>query len=359
MEKSTNRLPKIGITQGDANGVGLELVLRIFETEWLFNYCIPVLYGSPKSFAFLKKQLGLQNPVYQLVRTANDARPGKFNLVNCNDAAIELKLGKASEDSAKEAFLCLEKAVEEANLNMLDAIVTAPLDKSTVAAHHSNFTGHTGYIAAKMSIDEYAMVLMNEDIKIALVTEHVSVAQIAQNISTDKVYSKIKLLHRTLQNDFLITKPRIAVLGLNPHAGDNGLIGEEEKNIIHPAIQKAFEENILVYGTYSADSFFGAGQHNQFDAVLAMYHDQGLIPFKTFAFYDGVNYTAGLPVPRTSPDHGTAYNLAGKGEAETLSMQNAIFSAIQIVRNRKQLDLDNENPLPYTELKREKFRMDF
>lgn len=348
---------KIGITQGDPHGVGLDIILRIFSNDLIFKYCTPILYASPKSFAFYKKLLNLEKPMYQLVKSASEAQTGKLNLVISSDETLELQPGKPSASAGKEALLSLQKALDDAQ--NLDALVTAPLDKSTVAEHEKGFSGHTGYIAKKFNVENYCMFLESEDLRVALATEHVPVAEIAKKISKNLIIDKLDVVYNSLREDFNLVKPRIAVLGLNPHAGDNGLLGKEEQEIIAPAVKSVFEQGRLVYGPYSADSFFGGGQYKQFDAVLAMYHDQGLIPFKSMAFYDGVNFTAGLPLVRTSPDHGTAYSLAGKGEAETLSMQNAIFDAILIVKNRKQFGKDFENPLPYAELRRERFRIDF
>lgn len=349
----------VGITQGDPNGVGLELIIRTFADEHIYKYCIPVVYASPKSFVFYKKQLNMQEPMYHLVPSAAEAKAGKLNLVVSSEAAVELTPGTASDAAGKEALLALDKAMEDAAAGHLHALVTAPLDKNTVAANSPGFSGHTGYIAAKLGVKEYEMILVSEDLRVGLVTEHLPISEIAAALSVEKIVSKINILHTSLREDFAITKPRIAVLGLNPHAGDGGLLGKEEVNIIKPAIAKVFAEDKLVYGPYSADSFFGSGAYKSFDGVLAMYHDQGLIPFKTFAFYDGVNFTAGLNLVRTSPDHGTAYDLAGKGTAETLSFRNAVYEAIGIVRNRLQFGEDYSNPLPYAELKREKFRIDF
>jgi len=351
--------PVIGITQGDPNGVGLELIIRTFADEHIYKYCTPVVYASPKSFVFYKKQLNLQEPMYHLVQSASEAKAGRLNLVVSSDAAMEITPGQASDAAGKEALLALDKALVDAAAGHLQAMVTAPLDKNTVAANLPGFSGHTGYIAEKLGVDRYAMVLVSENLRVGLVTEHLPVSQIAQAITTDKIVAKLNILHSSLREDFACTKPRIAVLGLNPHAGDGGLLGKEEINIIKPAIAKVFGEGKLVYGPYSADSFFGSGAYKTFDGVLAMYHDQGLIPFKTFAFYDGVNYTAGLNLVRTSPDHGTAYDLAGKGTCETLSFRNAIYEAIGIVRNRLQHHEDYADPLPYAELRREKFRIDF
>jgi 4-hydroxythreonine-4-phosphate dehydrogenase len=241
----------------------------------------------------------------------------------------------------------------------LDALVTAPIDKSTVAPHSSNFTGHTGYLADALGARSHAMILACEDLRVALVTEHVPITQLSKYLTQEKIEQKIEVVYDALRNDFNVLKPRIAVLGLNPHAGDQGLLGDEEVKIIAPAIAKHFKMGKLVYGPYSADSFFGSGNYKNFDAVIAMYHDQGLIPFKTMAFMDGVNVTAGLPIIRTSPDHGTAYDIAGKMIADPSSMRAAVYDAIHLVRNRKQFVTDFENPLDYSEMRRERFRIDF
>lgn len=354
-----NELIKVGITQGDPNGVGLELIIRCFTDEHIFKYCIPVVYGSPKAFVFYKKLLNLEEPRYFLVNSASEAKAGRLNMVVSNDKAPEVEVGVASAESGNEALLALDKAIEEAKLGYLDALVTAPLDKNSVASVKPGFSGHTGYLAEAFGVKEYAMLLISEGLRVALATEHVAVTELKEHLSEEKIYRKIKMLHASLKEDFGFINPKIAVLGLNPHAGDGGLLGKEELTMIKPAISKAFSTEKLVYGPYPADGFFGSGQYKQFDAVLAMYHDQGLIPFKTFAFYDGVNFTAGLPIVRTSPDHGTAYDIAGKGTAEIISFRNAIYDAIHIIRKRRQHKEDYANPLPYSELKREKFRMDF
>lgn len=352
-------LPVIGISQGDPNGVGLELIIKSFAEPFIYKYCTPVLYASQKSFIFYKKALEMEEPMYNSIKDASEAKAGKFNLVMCNENGPEPLPGEATAEAGKEALVCLDAAIADIKAGHLHGLVTAPLDKGTVAMNMPGFSGHTGYLAKHLGAVNYAMFLICDEMRVALATEHVPVAQISANLSTEGLYNKIKVIYNSLVKDFALVRPRIAVLGLNPHAGDHGLIGKEDKEVITPAIEKAFKENILVYGPYPADSFFGSGQAGTFDAVVAIYHDQGLIPFKTVAFYDGVNYTAGLDIVRTSPDHGTAYSLAGKGEAVALSFQNAIFSAIEIVRNRQQHAEDKENPLPYTELRREKFRIDF
>lgn len=355
--QTNNALLKLGITQGDPNGVGMELILKIFSDENIYKYCIPVLYASPKTFTFYKKVLEMEQPMYHLVKSASLAVEGKLNLVVGSDETLEITPGTASNEAGKEALNCLNAAL--ADSKNLDALVTAPLDKSTVAHHLPQFSGHTGHIAAHFGVENYCMFLESEEIKVALATEHVPIAQVSSKLNADLIINKLDVVYNSLREDFNRIKPRIAVLGLNPHAGDNGLLGKEEQDIIIPAVKKVFDQGRLVYGPYSADSFFGSGQYKQFDAVLAMYHDQGLIPFKSMAFYDGVNFTAGLPLVRTSPDHGTGYGLAGKNTAEATSMRNAIYDAIAIVRNRKQFSEDYQNPLPYQELRRERFRIDF
>lgn len=347
----------IGITQGDPNGVGLEITLKTFSDPNIYKYCTPVLYANPKLFVYWKKQLELQEPMYHLVASASQAQEGKLNLVISSEDTVELTIGKPGATGGLEALKSLNKALEDAQ--HLHALVTAPLDKSTVAIHLPSFSGHTGYLAEQLGVKQYAMLLTSEELRVALVTEHVPIAELSKHLTKEKVADKIGLLAETLKSDFNVTKPRIAVLALNPHAGDNGLLGKEEEQVIKPAIKEHYDSGVLVYGPYSADSFFGSGNYKNFDAVLAMYHDQGLIPFKTFSFHDGVNVTVGLPMVRTSPDHGTAYDIAGKGIAECISFRSAIYEAIHLIRNKKQIETDYSQPLSYSELRRERFRIDF
>lgn len=352
-------LIKIGITQGDPNGIGLELVIRTFADENIYKYCVPILYSTPKAFVFYKKLLGMEEPRYNLINSVSEAKAGKLNMIVTNENPPEVQAGEASKEAGKEALVALDKAIADATSGHLDALVTAPIDKHSVAENTTGFTGHTGYLADAFGVKNYAMILAADHLRVALVTEHIPLTELKSQLTQDRVSQKINILHSSLKEDFGVSRPRIAVLGLNPHAGDGGLLGSEEEAIIKPAIAKAYATEKLVFGPYAADGFFGSGQFRQFDAVLAMYHDQGLVPFKTFAFFDGVNFTAGLPIVRTSPDHGTAYSLAGKGTAELVSFRNAVYEAIHIVRNRKQHEIDYSNPLPFSELKREKFRMDF
>lgn len=349
----------IGISQGDANGVGLEVVIKAFSHEKMYDWVTPILYGSPKAFAFHKKIIGIQEPVYNLIKSAEEAKQGKLNLIITSSDEIEYKPGNADNQTGKEAFLALERMVQDAGSGKLDAIVTAPIDKSTIKLPDGKeFTGHTGYIASKLDETNYMMFLVSDDLKVGLVTEHVPLAAIASVLTKEKIVAKINLMNNSLRDDFGIRKPRIAVLGLNPHAGDKGLLGKEEKDTIEPAIQTAYKDGIMVFGPYPADGFFGAGQYKQFDGVLALYHDQGLIPFKLMAFEDGVNYTSGLKIVRTSPDHGTAYDIAGKNIASPESFRKAIYTAISIFNQRNLNHELAKNPLPFSELKRERFRLE-
>ncbi|MEY3983521.1 MAG: hypothetical protein RL160_1078 [Bacteroidota bacterium] len=353
---------RIGITQGDPNGIGLELIQLACAQESIMRRIVPILYASPRSYVFYKKLYAgseIQAPLYTLVKTAEEAQPGRLNLVVSSEKQIEIEPGKPSLDAGAEALASLKACVADAVAGKLDAMVTAPLDKATVAAHEPGFTGHTGFIAKAFGVEHYAMMLVADDLRVALATEHVPIAQVSSMINKAGLIAQIKLIHASLKRDFGILRPRIAVLGLNPHAGDSGLLGKEETEVIKPAVEESLAQDMLVYGPYPADAFFGSGNQRNFDVILAMYHDQGLIPFKAEAFYDGVNYTAGLPVVRTSPDHGTAYDLAGKGLASPASFIQAILDAMTMVRNRKEYDLGKATFLPFAELKRERFRIDF
>ncbi len=347
----------LGITQGDPSGVGIELLLQVFADTNVYKYCIPVLYGNPNTLNAWKKHLEMQMPMFHRVESAAQAIPGKLNLVVSDQDDIQCEIGKASDQAGWQALKAIDKAL--ADIEHLSALVTAPIDKSTIAPHAPNFTGHTAYLANFLGAPSHAMMLVCEGLRVALVTEHVPITQLGKFLNQSKIEEKIDVVYNALRNDFNVIKPRIAVLGLNPHAGDQGLLGQEEQTMIKPAIETHVKKGRLVYGPYSADGFFGSANHKNFDAVIAMYHDQGLIPFKTMSFMDGVNVTAGLSVVRTSPDHGTAYDIAGKMIADPSSMRAAVYDAIHLVRNRKQFVADFENPLAYSELRRERFRIDF
>lgn len=357
-----NERIRVGITQGDPNGVGLEIIQKAFADESLLKHFIPVLFASPKSYIYTKKQLashGIEAPSFHQITTPEEAKAGRLNLIPTGSADFAVDFGKPSAAAGAEALASLSACVEAAVNGKLGMILTSPLDKATVAENLPGFDGHTGFIARELGAENYAMMLIADELRIALVTEHVPVQDVSKVLTREKIAARIRTVHQSLQRDFRITRPRIALLGLNPHAGDSGLLGSEEIERIKPETEAARKDGMLVYGPYSADSFFGSGQAAQFDAILAMYHDQGLIPFKSAAFYEGVNYTAGLPVVRTSPDHGTAYALAGKGEASALSFMNALFDGLGIVGSRAEHDYGKASFLPFAEMKRERFRIDF
>ncbi len=349
--------PKIGISAGDPNGVGYEVILKTLQHEFFYTICTPILYGNPKILNYTKKHLGLDSISYNSINDVKDAKENKLNLIATSNDSFEVKFGESQMQAGKESFLAINKMMADIKNKNLDAIVTAPVDKSNIKIEQG-FSGHTGFITQYLGLTDSLMILYNEEIKIGLVTEHIPLSQVASHLTTEKIFQKISIAHQSLKDDFGIVKPRIAVLSLNPHNGDNGTMGNEEKTIILPAIKKATEQNIICFGTYSADGFFGSHLYKQFDLVLAMYHDQGLVPFKTIAFDEGINYTAGLPIVRTSPDHGTGYNIAGKNIASPLSFSNALCEAIKILNTRKNSEELHKNPLAYTEFKREKFRLE-
>lgn len=337
---------KVGITQGDINGVGYEVIFKTFEQEEMLALCTPVVYGSPKVAIYHRNACGIQTN-FNIVPTAAEARDGQLNMVNCfGEKEIKIEFGKPSEEAGNAAFVALERAVQELGEGKIDVLVTAPINKNTIQREGFQFPGHTEYIEQRLGNGRKAlMILANERLRVALVTTHLPVSRIAEHITKEAIMEKLDCLHQTLRRDFSIDNPRIAVLALNPHCGDGGLLGTEEKDIINPAIVECFKKGIRCFGPYAADGFFGTGNYQHFDAILAMYHDQGLAPFKALAMEDGVNYTAGLPVVRTSPDHGTAYDIAGKNEADPASMRQAIYAAIDIFRNRQRYDQSYENPL--------------
>jgi 4-hydroxythreonine-4-phosphate dehydrogenase len=347
----------IGISVGDINGIGLEVIMKTFSNPAMTELCTPIIYCGSKTIGFHKKALNLNEFNYNGIKDAEQALQRKVNMVYTWDEEVEIKLGEENATGGKYALLSFQAAIADLKLGKIDALVTAPLSKANISL--PGFTGHTGYLAKEFGIENHAMMLLSDELKVALVTEHVPITELGNYITTQRIYEKIKTINNTLKIDFGIAKPKIAVLGLNPHAGDKGAIGKEEQTIILPAIQKAQSENMLVFGSYSADGFFGTKAYKQFDVVLAMYHDQGLIPFKAMAFESGVNFTAALPVIRTSPDHGTAFDIAGKGIADETSFRNAVYTAIDIYRTRNNENENNANPLPLSQFRREKFRMDF
>ena len=336
---------KIGITQGDVNGIGYEIILKAFEDPTIFDFCTPIVYGSPKVMTYHRKALDMETS-FTIVNSAAEAINGKLNVVNCCDDEIKVEFGKPSKESGKAAYDALKRAMAEYKEGKYDLLVTAPIHKQMIQSDTFTFPGHTEYIEQCVGEGAKAlMILASETLRVALVTGHVPVSQIASSITQELIQEKLTIFNASLKKDFGIGAPRIAVLALNPHAGDGGVIGNEEETIITPAIKAMREQGILCYGPFPADGFMGNGTFSHFDGVLAMYHDQGLIPFKVMAMENGVNFTAGLPIIRTSPDHGTAFNIAGKNEASPDSFRQALYMAIDIYRNRKRDNEAHQNPL--------------
>ncbi len=337
---------RVAITQGDTNGVGYEVIFKAFADPAILELCTPIIYGSSKIAAYHKKALNMDTN-YNIINKAEDARDGKLNLLNCFDNDIKIEFGQSSKEAGDAALNALDKAMTDYRAGLYDVLVTAPINKATIQSPAFHFPGHTEYIETCVGDGQKAlMILMNETLRVALVTTHLAIKDVAHAITKEGIVEKATIFHTALKRDFRISNPRIAVLALNPHAGDDGLLGSEEKDIIKPAIDELAEKGIQAFGPYPADGFFGSGTYYRFDGVLAMYHDQGLAPFKTIALESGVNYTAGLPIVRTSPDHGTAYDIAGKGKADENSLRQAIYTAIDVFRNRKDYDEPLGNPLP-------------
>lgn len=330
---SSGKLLKIGITQGDTNGIGYEVIIGALEDNKVLELFTPIIYGSKNTLSQHKQKLQKEEFNTFNISNLNEVRGGRINLLEINDNIENVEFGKATPEAGKASFLSLDKAMQDLKNGQLDALVTAPINKDNIQSENFKFPGHTEYLAEKDG-NEALMFMVSEKVKIAVVTGHIPVGEIAKKINQESILKKLRLINQSLKKDFNIRKPKIAVLGLNPHAGDNGLIGKEDLEIVQPAIEKAKTEDIFCFGPYPADGFFGNAQYHNFDAILAMYHDQGLIPFKTLAFGEGTNYTAGLSFVRTSPDHGTGYDIAGKGIADSSSMLRAIFWAIDICKSR-------------------------
>ena len=324
---------KIGITQGDVNGIGYEVIMKALQDMEIIDDLVPIIYGSPKAAAYHRKALNVAQFSLNNINDPDEAHPKRVNIITCCDDNIKVELGKSSEAAGLAAFEALEAAVRDLSDGKIDAIVTAPINKKNIQNDNFNFPGHTEYLEQAAQAPAL-MLLVAGKLRVGVVAGHVPICQVAQYITEDKILSKLRILNRSLKQDFNIDGPRIAVLGLNPHSGDNGLLGQEEQTIIGPAIEKAQAEGICALGPSPADGLFGSELLGKFDAILAMYHDQGLAPFKALAFTSGVNYTAGLPIIRTSPDHGTAYDIAGQDKADPTSMREAIYLAMDIVRNR-------------------------
>lgn len=345
---------KVGISIGDVNGIGLEVIIKTLSESKVYDYCTPIVYGHTKVASFYRRLSNASEFNFNVIDHPSNAHHRKPNMINCWEEDVKLEPGVINATGGKYALISLERATNDLLAGELDALVTAPINKDNIQSETFNFPGHTDYLQQRDGAPESLMFLVSDNIRVGVVTGHIPISQVSQSITAEKILSKIKLMDFSLRNDFWIRKPKIAVLGLNPHAGDNGLIGKEELEIINPAIEEARANDILAFGPYSADGFFANATYRQFDAVLAMYHDQGLIPFKQVAFEDGVNFTAGLSFVRTSPDHGTAYDIAGKNKASDVSFREALFAALRIVRNRRENVELNENPLVFTKLSRDR-----
>ncbi|HEY0654108.1 MAG TPA: 4-hydroxythreonine-4-phosphate dehydrogenase PdxA [Chryseosolibacter sp.] len=330
----TQQKPRIGITLGDPNGIGPEVVIKALADTRILGLFTPVVYGSAKVISHYKKILNIEEFNYSQVRNKGQLAHKNINVVNCWEETLEVAPGKGSAESGKAAFTALKAACEDLKDGHLDAMVTAPIDKKLIHSAEFPFKGHTEYLTQFFGAKDSLMFMVSDKLKVGLVTEHVPVNQVSSLLTKERIESKLNLMESSLKKDFGIVKPKIAVLGLNPHAGDNGLIGQEDEQILKAVINENRGKGRLVFGPFPADGFFGAAQYLKYDGVLAMYHDQGLIPFKSIAFEDGVNYTAGLPVVRTSPDHGTAFAIAGKNQAHESSLREAIYRAGDIVKSR-------------------------
>ena len=325
--------PYIGISIGDINGIGPEIILKTLQDNRLLNMMTPVIYGSSKVLGYYRKALKISEFKYQVVQ--QELVPEQINVVNCWKEVIDINAGEANLTGGEAAFKALDQATKDLTQGIIEGLVTAPINKNTIQHDDFRFPGHTEYLTQASGAKDSLMFLCTQNLRVGVVTGHIPLAKVAQNLTSDKIYSKLAMMEKSLRQDFGIGKPRIAVLGLNPHAGEAGLLGQEEEEVILPVINKFKEKGKLVFGPFPADGFFGSGQFKKFDGVLAMYHDQGLIPFKTLAFENGVNYTAGLNIVRTSPDHGTAYDIAGKGIANEVSFREALYMACDIARRRK------------------------
>ena len=334
---------KIGISIGDLNGIGGELVIKTFEDNRMLDFCTPIIYASVKTMAFLKRHF--QSPLdFNKIQKASQAVDSKVNVVSVWHEDVKINFGEEDPKIGEYAIKSLQAAVEDLKNDQIDVLVTAPINKHNIQSDAFKFPGHTDYLAQELEGDSL-MFMVSDDLKVGLLTDHVPVSEVSNQITAELIEKKISIIYKSLVQDFSIRMPRIAVLGINPHTGDNGVIGSEDDTVLRPALETIKKTGKLVYGPYSADSFFGSKNYKNFDAIVATYHDQGLIPFKTLAFGNGVNFTAGLNKVRTSPDHGTAYEIAGKGEADITSFKEAIFSGMAIFRNRKMNQSLTSNPL--------------
>ncbi|HJH77767.1 MULTISPECIES: 4-hydroxythreonine-4-phosphate dehydrogenase PdxA [Prevotellaceae] len=340
-----NRKLRVAITHGDTNGIGYEIIFKTFSEPAMLELCTPIIYGSPKVAAYHRNALGIQGN-FTIINSAAEAHNNKVNLLTTFDQEIKVDLGNPSKEAGMASLAALEKAMADYKEGLFDVLVTAPINKNNIQSDDFHFCGHTEYIEERAGNgDKALMILLNDMLRVALVTTHLPIRDVAAAITKESIIEKATIFHNSLKRDFRISNPRIAVLALNPHAGDDGLLGREEQEVIIPAIKELSDNGIRAFGPYAADGFFGHESYTAFDGVLAMYHDQGLAPFKCLDLGNGVNFTAGLPIVRTSPDHGTAYDIAGKNMADESSFRNAIYLALDVFRNRIEYDEPFNNPL--------------
>ncbi len=326
---------RVGITHGDINGIGYEIIMKAIGAEEFLEICTPVVFGTARLFSFYRKQLGINDFYFHQISSSENINDGEINVINVSNDDFKVTPGIPSPEGGRAALIALEKAVEALKRGDIDVLVTAPIDKNTIQNEEFHFPGHTEYLRDKVGEDAQSlMILFDRNLRVALVTTHLPISEVSKAITPEKVETTVKLFDASLRADFGCERPRLALLSLNPHCGDSGLIGKEEIEVLIPVVEKCQSDGLLLFGPYSADGFFASDAYKQFDGVIAMYHDQGLAPFKALAREKGVNYTAGLPFVRTSPDHGTAYDIAGKGVADPTSMREAIYSAIDIFRRR-------------------------
>lgn len=337
--------PIIGISIGDINGINFELIIKTFQDERLFNHCTPVIYASSRVANYHCKSLNYTNVQFNVIESPDKVHKDRLNLINAWEEEAKVELGHIKEEAGTFAYKSLKACTDDLEQGKLDGMVTCPINKQTIQSQDFDFPGHTEFLQEKFGVEDALMLMTHEHIKVGTITGHIPVNAISESITREGILSKINILHDSLVRDFTITKPQIAVLGLNPHAGDNGLLGNEEENIITPAIEDAKANGYLAFGPFPADGFFGSKHFENFDGILAQYHDQGLTPFKALAFGEGVNYTAGLPVVRTSPDHGPGYAIAGEGEADESSFRTAIFKANEVIKARNTHSDVTANPL--------------
>jgi len=340
----------VGITHGDINGIGYEVIIKTLMDNRIMEDCTPVVYGSPKVAAYHRKALDISNFSFNNIREVSEANHKRANIINCLNDNVRVELGKSTAMAGESAVIPLEAAVKDLSDNKIDVIVTAPVNKYNIQSKSFNFPGHTEFLKHRFNVDDVLMLMVADNLRIGVITGHIPLRKVPESLSEESIINKIKIMESSLSIDFGIRRPRIAVLSLNPHSGDTGLLGNEEIEIIIPAIKRASEEGILAFGPYPSDGFFGSGAYMNFDGILAMYHDQGLTPFKALALGEGVNFTAGLPVIRTSPSHGTAYEIAGQGVASESSFRKALYLACDIFRNREMHNEITVNPLGHHDL---------